>query len=573
MPSYSCLIILCGVPCTGKSRFAEQLKESLISYPLSSQESTTNPKVTSIHNTKVVVHIVKDESPGINKVSQHSSATAEKVARAHIKAGIERHLTLGGKAIGEGAIRNGGSGGGSNNTDLDGVDTKTPNVSSSHWNIVIADGLNYIKGFRYELYCLARTASASYCCVWVGADAAVRTGGQETGISKCLLLNSHRKNEFGIEHGYKEKDLRDLYVRFEAPDDRNRWDSPLVRVIAAVLPNNDNTSDESENHLSTILASNSLTNDSTSSQSIPSKTITFSQSPFLTSKFDLGTVLSATERSESSAVRETHHQTNQYASHHRHSSSSSSSSSQFGNNTTVSKIRRGISQTNASSDVADMRDFDGINTSTEVNNLIPTKSTIKSSFKRATSRVQAKVVDVDIYSLDNIQEVVEELDTVINKTQDNKQQQGGGKGGDGSDTTLQSMTTALSWEKGITSICALTLGRGRAALMPVQATSSLPTFSSSSLANNNAVISSAEDSLINALEAGQVKAGETFTFDYEGQMSVTIKLKRIPKNSNEIKTLRREYERFSTDVVLCGSIIKNEGLESFALYLEDAFSR
>jgi protein KTI12 len=570
MPSYSCLIILCGVPCTGKSRFAEQLKESLISYPIlssssSSQQSSTN--VTS--NTKVVVHIVKDESPGINKVSQHSSATAEKVARAHIKAGIERHLTLGGKAIGEGAIRNGGS----NNNDLDGVDTKTPNVSSSHWNIVIADGLNYIKGFRYELYCLARTASASYCCVWVGADAAVRTGGQETGISKCLLLNSHRRKEFGKEHGYEEKDLRDLYVRFEAPDDRNRWDSPLVRVIAAVLPSNDTTSDESNNHLSTILASNSLTNDSTSSQSTSSSTITFSQSPFLTSKFDLGTVLSATERSESSAVRETH-QTNQYAHHSLHSSSSSSSS-QFGNNTSVSRIRRGISQTNASSDVADMRDFDGMNVSSEVNPVPGKTSTVKSSFKRATSRVQPKVVDVDITSLDNIQEVIEEIDTVINKTQDNKQQQGGEGDaiGEGRDTTLQSTTTALSWEKGISSICSLTLGRGRAALMPVQATSSLPTFSSSSLAKNNAVISSAEDSLINALEAGQVKAGETFTFDYEGQMSVTIKLKRIPKNSNEIKTLRREYERFSTDVVLCGSIIKNEGLESFALYLEDAFSR
>lgn len=33
-------------------------------------------------------------------------------------------------------------------------------------DIVIADGLNYIKGFRYQLYCIARAIGTPHCVVW-----------------------------------------------------------------------------------------------------------------------------------------------------------------------------------------------------------------------------------------------------------------------------------------------------------------------------------------------------------------------------------------------------------------------
>ena len=32
-------------------------------------------------------------------------------------------------------------------------------------NLVILDSLNYIKGFRYELYCIARAQSSTHCVV------------------------------------------------------------------------------------------------------------------------------------------------------------------------------------------------------------------------------------------------------------------------------------------------------------------------------------------------------------------------------------------------------------------------
>ena len=38
---------------------------------------------------------------------------------------------------------------------------------------VIADSLNYIKGYRYELYCMARTCKTRHCCVHVHCDDAV----------------------------------------------------------------------------------------------------------------------------------------------------------------------------------------------------------------------------------------------------------------------------------------------------------------------------------------------------------------------------------------------------------------
>lgn len=34
-------------------------------------------------------------------------------------------------------------------------------------DIVIADGMNYIKGFRYQLYCVARAISTPHCVVCV----------------------------------------------------------------------------------------------------------------------------------------------------------------------------------------------------------------------------------------------------------------------------------------------------------------------------------------------------------------------------------------------------------------------
>ena len=75
-------------------------------------------------------------------------------------------------------------------------------------NTVIVDSMNYIKGFRYELYCSARTMRTPTCVVLVEANDSVSNA-----------WNSQREN---LEDRYDEKIFHDLRLRFERPQEKNR---------------------------------------------------------------------------------------------------------------------------------------------------------------------------------------------------------------------------------------------------------------------------------------------------------------------------------------------------------------
>lgn len=79
--------------------------------------------------------------------------------------------------------------------------------------VVIADGMNFIKGFRYELFCMARESSLGFCCVFcdVPDDVAFER-------SKAR---------------YPEAKLRDLIGRMERPSERNKFDKPLFVINEA----------------------------------------------------------------------------------------------------------------------------------------------------------------------------------------------------------------------------------------------------------------------------------------------------------------------------------------------------
>lgn len=53
---------------------------------------------------------------------------------------------------------------------------------------VIVDSMNYIKGFRYELYCLARSAKTTNCLLYVNTPHDV-----------CKQLNASREGGYGEE--------------------------------------------------------------------------------------------------------------------------------------------------------------------------------------------------------------------------------------------------------------------------------------------------------------------------------------------------------------------------------------
>jgi protein KTI12 len=65
---------------------------------------------------------------GLNKAEYLASPQQEKILRASLKSNVEKY-----------------------------IDSQ---------RVVILDSMNYIKGFRYELYCLARNAQTTLCCVW-----------------------------------------------------------------------------------------------------------------------------------------------------------------------------------------------------------------------------------------------------------------------------------------------------------------------------------------------------------------------------------------------------------------------
>jgi protein KTI12 len=111
------LILVSGYPAAGKTYRATQLKE----YFANKIRNSSDARISGLS----ISHI-NDESLGLSRVVYHI-ARSEKDARAAEYSAVKRAL---------------------------GRDT-----------IVIADGLNYIKGFRYQLYCEAKEARTPSCVV------------------------------------------------------------------------------------------------------------------------------------------------------------------------------------------------------------------------------------------------------------------------------------------------------------------------------------------------------------------------------------------------------------------------
>lgn len=94
-------------------------------------------------------------------------------------------------------------------------------------DIVIADGMNYIKGYRYQLYCEAKALLTPSCVVQIGAPAdkcrewnKAITGQVDQAIS---VVKDGRKP-------YTEDVLDNLIFRYEEPNGMTRWDSPLFVI-------------------------------------------------------------------------------------------------------------------------------------------------------------------------------------------------------------------------------------------------------------------------------------------------------------------------------------------------------
>ncbi|XP_007535213.1 protein KTI12 homolog [Erinaceus europaeus] len=234
------LVVFCGLPYSGKSRRAEELRGALVA------EGHT-------------VYVVSDAAVlGAEDATVYGDSMREKALRGALRAGVERRL--------------------------------------SRHDVVILDSLNYIKGFRYELYCLARAARTTLCLVYCvkpgGLSGEPQVADTEENRNRNASVSWRPRSEAGerpqitgtnflrepravdsvingtalaeitkeLEPGktgipdpptlvipdsstshvpsafYPPELLEALMRRFEAPDSRNRWDRPLFTLVGLEEP-------------------------------------------------------------------------------------------------------------------------------------------------------------------------------------------------------------------------------------------------------------------------------------------------------------------------------------------------
>ncbi|KAG1882536.1 chromatin associated protein KTI12 [Suillus fuscotomentosus] len=154
------LITISGYPSSGKSTRTAQIYDFL--------SSASSPQLK--------VKVISDDDLAVGRMS-YDDSLQEKIARATLFTAITRHIAK---------------------------DT-----------ILIVDGMNYIKGFRYQLYCKAREAGVRVATVYVLATP-----------DQCRKWNDER----GDRKRYKPQTLDALIQRFEEPSSMVRWDAPLFTI-------------------------------------------------------------------------------------------------------------------------------------------------------------------------------------------------------------------------------------------------------------------------------------------------------------------------------------------------------
>ncbi|KAI6103620.1 chromatin associated protein KTI12 [Pisolithus sp. B1] len=160
------LITISGYPSSGKSQRAAQLKRHLESRL--ADPSYTGPSLSVV--------LLSDDTLNIDR-SSYNDSRSEKPARGTLFTAVQRNLAQ--------------------NT------------------IVIVDSLNYIKGFRYQMYCAAREIKVRVCTVYVLATPDL-----------CKQWNNERTDR----KAYVPETLANLVQRYEEPSSMVRWDSPLFTV-------------------------------------------------------------------------------------------------------------------------------------------------------------------------------------------------------------------------------------------------------------------------------------------------------------------------------------------------------
>jgi protein KTI12 len=175
------LVVITGIPCSGKTTRAKELKQFF-------------------EDRGKEVHVVSENEQLVKANFQKNQFYADSSREKHIRSLLKSEVL---KLI-------------------------TPN------NVVILDALNYIKGkhlfflvltssdwaivgYRYELYCGSKANKNTQCTVHV-----------EINRDEAWNFNQSRTEE---SEKYNKETFDALVQRYEEPDGKNRWDSPLFTIF------------------------------------------------------------------------------------------------------------------------------------------------------------------------------------------------------------------------------------------------------------------------------------------------------------------------------------------------------
>ncbi|VDM46749.1 unnamed protein product [Toxocara canis] len=153
------LLLICGGPSSGKTTVAGRIAAYLESQGV------------------ISVEIISDECNGNFSRTIYNDSRKEREQRGFLRSEVQRRL--------------------------------------SKECFIICDSLNYIKGFRYELFCVGKLVQTTFAVVFCEASAQT---------SKWL---DSQKDEC---QRYEEGKIDDILMRFEQPNGKNRWDSPLFTI-------------------------------------------------------------------------------------------------------------------------------------------------------------------------------------------------------------------------------------------------------------------------------------------------------------------------------------------------------
>ncbi|KAG5931867.1 hypothetical protein E4U53_001569 [Claviceps sorghi] len=222
------LIIVSGLPTSGKSTRAKQLYDYLAGRIAESEPAKYKLHLIS-DDSLSISRTVYDLSPDTVRLHTRSANSSEKDARAALYGAVKRVL--------------------------------------SDKDFVILDGLNYIKGWRYQLHCEAKALRTPNCILRVAcsvdqarqvneerlrraesnttdrgsnnavenmpqtaAETAAEAAADDDNKAEAPSRSAGPEAESGAEP-YSQSNWDNLVFRYEEPNPMTRWDSPLFAIL------------------------------------------------------------------------------------------------------------------------------------------------------------------------------------------------------------------------------------------------------------------------------------------------------------------------------------------------------